>query len=76
MLNVLFVPSDRSLRAERMMEFGSFVRESYGGQIFRLFKLKKPGVEKLEERLLDRSQSSGSATVAEVLICAPLSLLR
>jgi hypothetical protein len=35
MLNVLLVPGDGWLRASRMMDFVVFVRESYGGRIFR-----------------------------------------
>ena len=53
LLNALFVPSDRSLRAHpQMSEFSTFVRNSYGGEIF---------------RLLDREQDSGTEPLAELL---------
>jgi hypothetical protein len=67
MLNVLLVPSDRSLRADRMYEFSRFVREDYGAEIYRLIRLDPTPVEQLEEQLHDRRQVTGTATVAEAI---------
>jgi hypothetical protein len=67
MLNVLLVPSDRALRADRMGEFRTFVSQQYGADVFRLLELDRNRIDPRGEELQESDHVAGAESVAQVL---------
>jgi hypothetical protein len=67
MMNCLFIPSDRSLRGDRFIEFRDFVERDWGGDFFRLLRLNRSITEELEEELNQRGQGTRVDSLAGLL---------
>jgi hypothetical protein len=66
-LDALMVPSPVSLRTQRQESFRNLIRDDFGGEIYRLYTVRKTPVEQLEEQIHDRRQFSDTLSLSQMI---------
>jgi hypothetical protein len=66
-MDAMMVTGVISLRDRMQEAFSEWIREDFGGEVYRLYKAKKSSAERLEEALHDSRQSADTLTLSAMI---------